>query len=104
MIDIVHCEGCPCVAMCRIKRYNTLLKDCSLIRTMVDYTSQIRTSLMKVEEILDPTSWELKVSRDGAGRITATVLEKSDARYVKIEAEYDLTEYASYPVTGKSAK
>ena len=101
---IAPCDGCLMVAICRTKLYKKLLKDCSLMRRLVSFTSQIRTDLLDVEEILAPTGWEIKVGRENTGRVMVTVLEKSNDRYVRIEAEYDLCEYISYPEREKSEK
>lgn len=82
-----------------------MLDNCSRIVTLINYTSQIRTVMYKVEEILNPTTWEVKVDKDQMGRLHVTILQKTDGRYARVEAEYDLYEHAVYDITeAKSGK
>ena len=95
---IVPCKGCPVVAICRTKYYPDLLKGCSKIKNLTNFTTRIVTSIRLIEEELKPIHWEYEIDRKiGGSRLI--ILEKTDKRYQRIEDEYDLVEHAYFDVT-----
>ena len=62
------CEGCVCLAICRLKGYNPLVRTCQILRThlykgeVIDTryrTIDFPTKIIKVSDILNPMHWEV---------------------------------------------
>lgn len=55
----VPCEGCVCIAICRLKKYSQLVIDCTLINDYFISQTSGYTYQYNVMAILNPTTWEV---------------------------------------------
>jgi len=68
------CKNCICISVCRLKSYNDLVEDCTLLVRYYDeityetnpsdypvLTEKIRNSIILLEKILNPVTWEVNL-------------------------------------------
>ena len=62
------CNTCPCVPICRLKQYQMLINECSLVWNylkipyhfyLIDGEERSNGSLQIIKKALDPTMWTL---------------------------------------------
>ncbi len=81
------CEGCICIPICRYKKYNAMLKQCSILMDLLYKKGvaaqefrqpQFNKHIKKAEKHLKPRFWTAKVNDRGFTEIEGKGYDEED--------------------------
>lgn len=84
----IPCIGCPVIAICRVKSYLNLLRGCSKISNLINFTTRISSYMILIKKTLNPVYWKYEINKINSGNGRKVVIL---GVYGKV-GKYDRTE------------